>query len=56
MFVNYPDLLDNLPIELLGVDTLPIQEGRDINELKKADYLALGPIQMDKFLQFQPLI
>ena len=42
---------NDLPIELLSIDTLVEPEARDTMELQKDDYLALGPIQLDTFMQ-----
>lgn len=42
---------NGLPIELLSIDTLAGQEGRDVLKLQNEDYLALGPIQLDTFMQ-----
>lgn len=44
--------LDNLPIELLGIDTLPAQESRGTAKLDNDDYLSLGPVQLDRFIQY----
>ena len=42
---------NDLPIELLSIDTLVEPEARDTMKLQNEDYLALGPIQLDTFMQ-----
>ena len=45
------ELMEKLPIELFGIDTLVNQEGLDLPSLQQDEWISLGPIQLDRFLQ-----
>jgi len=49
-FDNDSSFLKKLPIELLAIDTLIKPEMRGPIRLSTEDYLALGPIQLDRFI------